>query len=58
MDKVIEIPMEENTRKALKEEYEYLENYKHSTGHPFLKKLCQHRQGIILEYLRSNTLGL
>ena len=57
MYKIIENPYEEKTSQALREEYEFLENYKHSTGHPLIKKVCTHRQNIILDYLNSNTLS-
>lgn len=27
----------------------------HSTGHPLIKKVCQHKQNLILEYLSTNV---
>ena len=56
MDEIFEMPMQEETRKVLMRDYEWLENYKHSTGHPFIKQICQHKKSLILEYLRANTL--
>ena len=56
MDEILEMPVPDETRDALMKDYEFLENYKHSTGHPFIKQVCQHRQNLILEYLNANTL--
>lgn len=57
MDEIIEMPMQEETKKVLMRDYEFLENYKHSTGHPFIKQVCIHRQNLILEYLNANKLS-
>lgn len=54
MDELLGIPHREETRRELMLDYEFLENYKHSTGHPLIKKVCQHKQNLILQYLSSN----
>lgn len=56
MEKIVILPVKEEIRKSLMEDYEFLENYKHSTGHPFIKQICQHRQNIILEYINGSSL--
>lgn len=56
MDEIFEMPMQEETRKVLMRDYEWLENYKRGTVHPFIKQVCIHKQHLILEYLNANTL--
>lgn len=56
MQEIVIMPISEETRKALLKDYERLERCKTTTGHPFIREVCQHRQNLILEYLQMKEL--